>query len=136
MHPTIIRLLVLLVFAGLPVLAMAAVSEKTGPIYLELSPAFTVNVGEPSSRVSFAKVDVSLRLKNEDGKNRSMHHRPAIRDLIISSLSNRPLPQVEASDQRESLRTEMLERIQAFLQQEEGETLVTDLLFTSFVLQR
>lgn len=132
----IIRLLALLVIASLPAVAMGVASETAGPTYLQLNPAFTVNVGEPSTRVSFAKVDVSLRLESQDGKDRVMHHRPGIRDIIVSSLSNQPLAEVEASDRREFLRAALLERIQAFMQQEEGEALITDLLFTSFVLQR
>lgn len=110
--------------------------QASDAAYFQLSPPFTVNVGTPSPRVSFAKVDVSLRLTGEDARKRVQHHQPQIRDLLVSALSNQPLNRVETSPGRENLRTETLQAVQEFLTGEEGEPLVTDLLFTNFVVQR
>lgn len=132
------RALRLIALAGSISTAQVAVGESASESnpYLELNPAFTVNVGEPSSRVSFAKVDITLRLSGVTGRERLQHHQPALRDIVVSLLSNKPLEKVETSDGREILRAQALEKVQSFLQQEEGEVLVNDLLFTSFVVQR
>ena len=131
-------LLLLATLAGaLPAAAQESGDDKAaGNPYLELNPAFTVNVGKPSLRVSFAKVNVTLRLESESDKERVSHHQPGIRDIVVSLLSNQPLEKVESGKGREALRAEILAKIQAYLEQEEGAALVSDLLFTSFVVQR
>lgn len=111
-------------------------AEAAVTSYLELKPAFTVNVGEPGARVSYAKVEVTLRLDSAAEMARAAHHEPWIRDRIVSLLSGQPWSAVNSVEGRENLRREALGRIQALLEKEEGEPLVTDLLFTTFVVQR
>jgi flagellar FliL protein len=133
-----LAMLLSIVVAGICSTAVAEPGSDgaTGNPYLELNPAFTVNVGEPGARVSFAKVDITLRLQGENDKERVSHHRPGIRDIVVSLLSNQPLDKVENGEGREALRAEALKSIQAYFEREEGKALVSDLLFTSFVVQR
>lgn len=131
-----LRIFLLALTAGTASFPGAAAPPAAGPSYIDLNPPFTVNVGEPSTQVSFAKVDVSLRMDDPIRQDRVMHHQPGIRDILVSSLSNQPLSRVQSSEGRETLRTETLEKVQEFLLQEEGEALVLDLLFTSFIVQR
>lgn len=128
-----LSVLLLICLAAMPAIIQAATG---GTPYLELKPAFVVNVGESGIRVSFAKVDVTLRLQDEVDKERVMRHQPGLRDILVSALTGQPLVNVESGDDREALRVEALENLQAYLEQEEGATLVSDLLFTSFVVQR
>lgn len=116
--------------------AEAPDSEPAATAYLDLGPAFTVNVGKPGAQLSYAKVELTLRLGGQPSLERAQHHQPALRDIMVSLLSNQPLEQVQDSDGREAIRAKALEQVKAFLEQEEGEALVTDLLFTTFVVQR
>ncbi|QCF28004.1 hypothetical protein soil367_16415 [Hydrocarboniclastica marina] len=133
-----LTLLVLLTLAGPANFAGAAAKQEdgTGPAYLDLGPAFTVNVGEAGNQLSYAKVELTLRIEGKPNLERADHHRPALRDILVTLLSNQPLEKVQDSDGREAVRLTALEQIQAFLEQEEGEQLVTDVLFTTFVVQR
>lgn len=133
---TYIQILLLTVMASVATQTTAEPAQEKGTTYLQLNPAFTTNVGKPGTRVSFAKVDVSLRLVGPAEKERAQHHQPAIRDILVSAFSNQPLPSVETSQGLETLRTETLQKLQGFLEAEEGQPLVTDLLFTSLVVQR
>ena len=137
MAPIALALLLALTLAGAsPNLMAAAESEGPTTTYLELKPAFTINVGAPGVRLSYAKVDITLRLHDGISEERVLHHQPGIRDSLVSLLSNQPLDKVENGPTRELLRISALENIQAYLEQEEGDPLVSDLLFTSFIVQR
>ena len=129
-----------LLVLGSMVLASGLAAKEEEPAstspYLDLKPAFTLNVGTANARVSFAKVDITLRVMPEADKSRIRHHQPALRNIVVDILSNQPLEVVENSVNRDTLRTRALEEIQAFLEKEEGKPLVTDLLFTSFIVQR
>lgn len=133
-----LNFLMLLALAGPANFASAEAKQGNGadPAYLDLGPAFTVNVGEAGNQLSYAKVELTLRLEGKPNLERADHHRPALRDILVALLSNQPLEKVQDSDGREAVRLTALEQIQAFLEQEEGEQLVTDLLFTTFVVQR
>lgn len=102
--------------------------------YLDLEPAFVTNYGG-AGRLRFLRAEISLRI--EMGKKAPvLRHMPAIRDKLIRLLSRQTDDQVSTVEGKESLRQEALKSIQEFLESEEGENGVTDLLFGKFIIQR
>ncbi len=98
--------------------------------YIEMSPAFVVNIGS-TGRIVFLKAEVSLRV----GKRTAplvQHHMPALRHELIMLFSRQDPDSLESPEQRETLRLEALDGVRHVLD-DDG---VQDLLFTSFITQR
>ncbi|MFE8071184.1 flagellar basal body-associated FliL family protein [Marinobacteraceae bacterium S3BR75-40.1] len=111
-------------------------ANETGTQYVELKPAFVVNVGEPGARLRYAKVSVTLRVEGKEAADKVDTHRPWIRNELVFLLSGQSIDQVTSSQGQQGLQQEALQRINAVLEAEAGEALVTDVLFTEFVVQR
>lgn len=105
--------------------------------YTNMQPAFVVNIGtSQTARLSFAKVEVALRIDTATEAPRVEKHMPALRHALVMLLSKQSPDQLGGPDGQENARLEALQAVQALLTAEEGAPLVSDLLFTSFVVQR
>lgn len=112
----------------------AAASAKVETSYIDLQPAFVTNYGGPG-RLRFLRAEVSVRV--EVGKEPAvLRHMPAIRDKLIMLLSRQTDDAVSTMEGKELMRQDALLAIQEFLNSEEGEHGVRDLLFAKFVVQR
>ena len=128
----------------LPLMAQAKSAEKTeegGPDfeYIEMQPAFVVNFGT-SGRIGYLKTEVSLRVAAEAVAAVELHM-PALRHELIMLLSGQSAEALAAPEQREALRLAALEAVRRVIATAAGDAApaqsgVTDLLFTSFILQR
>lgn len=112
----------------------SAVLEKVKTEYLDLEPAFVTNYGG-TGRLRFLRAEVSLRVI-EGKKAPVLRHMPAIRDKLIRLLARQTDDEVSTVEGKELLRQSALKSIQEFLEVEEGENSVTDLLFGKFIIQR
>ena len=63
-------------------------------------------------------------------------HMPALRHQLIMMLSGQSIDTLQSTEARETLRTDALAAVQQIIQDEAGVAGVTDLLFTSFIVQR
>ena len=61
---------------------------------------------------------------------------PALRHQLIMMLSGQSIENLQSTEARETLRTAALTEVQKIIQDEAGVSGVTDLLFTSFIVQR
>lgn len=110
------------------------VVKKAKTEYLDLEPAFVTNYGG-TGRLRFLRAEVSLRV--EAGKKAPvLRHMPVIRDKLIRLLARQTDDEVSTVEGKELLRQKALQSIQEFLEAEEGENSVTDLLFGKFIIQR
>lgn len=126
-----------LLLLSLPATASAEESAEENPrgfSYLEMSPAFVVNVGQ-SGRVGFLKAEVSLRVESA-ALAAVEQHMPALRHEMIMLLSSQSDEQLGSSEAREALRLQALEKVRAIVEQASGLAGITDLLFTSYIVQR
>lgn len=109
-------------------------AARPGAIYIPLKPAFVVNYGGPG-RLRFMKVDLSVRLEDNQAANSVRHHMPYIRNNLVMLFSAQSEESISSQDGKEALRREALQEVRQVLLQEDGQAGVVDLYFNSIVLQ-
>lgn len=127
---------VLLLMAWLP-LAWAADEEK--PVnsdyvgYIELKP-FIANFGGPG-KTRFLKCEVTIQVGTESAHHAVNHHMPHIRNDLVFLFSAQTEADLLTIEAQQNLAKKGLRLVQQLLVEEEGEAMVNDLFFTSFVIQ-
>lgn len=101
--------------------------------YVNLSPAIVGNYGA-GVRLKYYKADIALRVKGENVA-RVEYHEPLIRDQLIQLFAQQTDEDMNEFEGKERVRKAALLQVQQALAQEEGETLVDDLLFNNLVVQ-
>lgn len=109
-------------------------AARPGAIYIPLKPAFVVNYGGPG-RLRFMKVDLSVRLEDNQAANSVRHHMPYIRNNLVMLFSAQSEESISSQEGKEALRREALREVRQVLLQEDGQTGVVDLYFNSIVIQ-
>jgi flagellar FliL protein len=104
-------------------------------IYVAIEPALVTNYGGPG-RMRYMSVDVSLRVRGVEGEQSVKHHMPYIKDAILNLFATQTTQMLDTSDGKEALRKESFEAVNAILLEEEKNSLLEDVLFTSFVVYR
>ena len=114
----------------------AAEAEKTVEDYvnyIELK-SFTTNldgVGKPR----FLKCEVTIQVSCESAHHAVNAHMPQIWNYLVFLLSSQSDETVGTVDAQNRLAKKALEAVKKVLMEEEGESFVSDLFFTSFVVQ-
>ncbi|TVP88077.1 MAG: flagellar basal body-associated protein FliL [Pseudomonadaceae bacterium] len=119
----------LLLLAGLQLPSTAVAAE-----YVELTPSFVGTIG-PGPRIQYLRVDVALRANSEEAVSRIEHHDPLIRNTLVSLFARQTADDLASMQGKEELRSEALAEVQAVLEAEEGQPLISDLLFTNLLTQ-
>lgn len=114
-----------------------AEEEASGPNvqYVDIKPSFVANFGEPSKKLKFAKIDVSVRVGSVADANLVESHFPLIRNEFVLLVSRQSEAAMSSMDGQEKLRQEALEAFRKKLKEEVGRNVIDDLLFTNFVVQ-
>lgn len=126
---------VLLISCWLP-FAVAADEEKPKEDYvgyIELKP-FIANFGGPG-KTRFLKCEITIQVGTEDAHHAVNHHMPHIRNDLVFLLSAQTDADVATVEAQQTLAKKGLQLVQKLLVEEEGEAMVNDLFFTSFVVQ-
>jgi flagellar FliL protein len=115
----------------------ASAKQKTGVKKVEKGPVMTldeflVNLADPGSD-HFLKVTIGLELDKSKGKSPESLKEdiPAIRDAVLTSLSNETRDQIAPESGREKLKGQIKKNVNAAL----GEDDVQNVYFTNFVSQ-
>ncbi len=121
-------------------LLSALVLLATGPVhavsYVTFDEHFTTNFGDPEKpKLSYLRVNVSMKVADDTTATKVRKHEPFIRDLIIRQLVRQEVETVRTAEAKKQMLSDILTSVQAFLTEEEGEALVEDVLFTEFVVQ-
>lgn len=104
--------------------------------YLDLKPAIIVNFGGVGP-IHFLKAEIALRVgKNQEANIKVQHHIPQLRHVLVMLLSRQTDETLSTMQGKEQIRQEALAAIQKVLQEEEGQTIVEDLLFNNLIVQR
>lgn len=111
-----------------------AQTQLEKPTYVALTPSFVTNYGD-GTRLRYLKVDISVRVESMPHSHIVDNHAPQIRNQIILLLSKQSSDGVNTHEGRQKLRADALKSVQEILLEEEGEKMVTDLLFDNFVVQ-
>lgn len=101
--------------------------------YVSLFPALVGNYGA-GTKLKYYKADIALRVKAENVA-KVEYHEPLIRDQLIQLFAQQTDEDMNEFEGKERVRKAALLQVQQALAQEEGETLVDDLLFNNLVVQ-
>jgi flagellar FliL protein len=113
--------------------ASAPAEPVSATSYVNLFPAIVGNYGA-GSKLKYYKADIALRVKIEN-VDRVQYHEPLIRDQLIQLFAQQSDADMNEHAGKEAVRQAALLQVQQVLSQEEGETLVEDLLFNNLVVQ-
>ena len=101
--------------------------------YVELKP-FIANFGGPG-KTRFLKCEVTIQVGSEAASYAINHHMANVRNDLVFLFSAQAEADLETVEAQKVLAKKGLQLVQQLLVEEEGEGMVTDLFFTSFVIQ-
>ncbi len=110
-----------------------APKESTYVGYIELKP-FVANFGGKGP-LRFVSCEITIEVGSENAHHAVNYHMANIRSDIVFLLSGQNEAALTTVESQKTLANEALALVQALLVEEEGEALVTDLFFTSLVIQ-
>lgn len=114
--------------------AQAATETPAASPYVDLKPSFIGTIG-PGPRLQYLKVDVALRAADNAAVSRIEYHNPLIRNTLVTLFGRQTPDALAGLEGKEQLRSEALQAVQQVLEEEEGQPLVTDLLFNNLITQ-
>ena len=105
--------------------------------YIEMRPAFVTHVGEPSERIRYLKADVSLRVNTETARAAIETHMPRLRhELVMLFGEHADLDTLSSPEGQQTLRETARDRLNTVLEEQQTGETITDVLFSTFVIQR
>ncbi|MES9990308.1 MAG: flagellar basal body-associated FliL family protein [Candidatus Thiodiazotropha sp.] len=106
--------------------------EKGPPQYIDMKPAFVVNL---PGRPSLLQIGVSVRVRSEEMAEFIKHNDPMIRHNLLNLLAGADAKSLKARETKEQLQSKMLLELNRVVKELEGPGEVEALYFTSFVMQ-
>ncbi|MCL1124035.1 flagellar basal body-associated protein FliL [Shewanella surugensis] len=101
--------------------------------YYGLEPDIVTNYISSSKKRSFVRVNVELMVNDPQSLIELEHHDPLLRSTILEILGAQSEEQIKSMIGKESIRRECFEAVNRLLEQEVGERLVVNLLFTQYL---
>lgn len=101
--------------------------------YVSLVPALVGNYGA-GTKLKYYKADIALRVKAEHVA-KVEYHEPLIRNQLIQLFAQQTDENMSSNEGKEAMRQAALVQVQNVLKEEEGDTLVDDLLFNNLIVQ-
>ena len=127
--------LILLAILAVPGLALAEDNGDEGSAYLELSPDFVVNIGDPEAGRNYVRAEVTLRFRGEERRDRAESHEPWLRHELVMMLSDLSVDEARSAQSQSELAERALEVLNERRSEDEGEELIREVLFPGFVVQ-
>lgn len=110
------------------------VEVKKPAIYYPIKPSVIVNYSH-KGRQRYAKVDVTLLIRDEEVVAAVELHAPMITNALILAIGGQVYEEVQTAEGKELLRQECLQALQKILEKEMGKPGIEQVLFTNFVMQ-
>ena len=108
------------------------------PIYqaqfIKIEPSFVVNFTN-NQNIKFLEVAVTLVAKTDREATSIKSNLPFIKDQLVTLFSSQKYEDIHTQQGKDLLRNQALALVQQVLEKEAGEKCVSDILFTSFVMQ-
>lgn len=101
--------------------------------YIEMKP-FIANFSS-TGKLRFLKCQVTVQVASPDAHHAVNFYKPEIRHEVLMVLSDKQENELKSVEAQDALARELLATVQKVLLAEEGEAFVSDLFFTSFVIQ-
>ncbi len=109
-------------------------SELVTTAYVTLRPALTGNFVSEGVRLNVYRAEISLRVTSNNVE-RVEYHEALIRDQLVSLFAQQTEESFTTTEGKEQLRRRALQLVQTALEREEGEILVSDLLYNNLVIR-
>jgi len=111
-----------------------AVAPQEKPVtFVNLDP-FTVNL-RPENEDQYLQVGLTLKVAEAGTTDAIKLHMPEIRNRILLLLGDKKASEISTSEGKQQLSTELLDAIRLSIVAPNAQQGVTDVLFTSFVIQ-
>lgn len=134
---TMLRINLLVLSLLVTLLFVDSAQAETGAHYVPLTKGMVLNYGEPSlNRLKYIKVAVDVRVLSAAEAELVEYHRPALLDTLVHVFSASEEEIVKSGGGKEAIRQLALEEIQSVMRTEEGDAIIQELLFSTFVVQR
>ena len=104
------------------------------PSYVELKPAFTVNLA-PEDPVGFLQISMQVLTFDNDVAEELEKHKPLIRNNLLVLFGKQNSTDLRAVEGKERLQKSALETVQTVINQHGSGGEVDNVFFTSFVMQ-
>lgn len=108
--------------------------EKGDPVYVDLKPAFTVNL-DPDDAVGFLQVSMQVLTFQSDVAADMEKHKPLIRNNLVVLFGNQKSVDLRAPEGKENLQKAALGVVQSVIDEFGSGGEVDNVFFTTFVMQ-
>jgi len=117
----------------------AEVSEEAepsrgDPSYVDLKPAFTVNLA-PEDPVGFLQISIQVLTFNDDVAKDLEKHKPLIRNNLLVLFGKQSSAELRVAEGKERLQKSALDTVQTVINKHGSGGEVDNVFFTSFVMQ-
>jgi flagellar FliL protein len=109
-------------------------APKGDPFYVDLKPAFTVNL-DPEDSVGFLQISIKVLTFNEGVAADLEKHKPLIRNNLIVLFGNQKSIELRSRDGKEKLQKDVLYIVQSVIDGFGSGGEVNNVFFTYFVMQ-
>lgn len=110
------------------------VIEKDDPTYVDLKPAFTVNLA-PEDPVGFLQISMQVLTHDDEVAAAIEKHKPLIRNNLVALFGEQSSIKLRAPEGKEALQKAALDTVQKVIDDYGGGGEVDNVFFTSFVMQ-
>lgn len=107
---------------------------KGDPTYVDLKPAFTVNLA-PEDPVGFLQISMQVLTHSADVAAAIEKHKPLIRNNLVTLFGQQSSIDLRAPEGKEALQKEAQTLVQKVIDDQGGGGEVDNVFFTSFVMQ-
>ena len=104
------------------------------PSYIDLKPAFTVNLA-PEDPVGFLQISMQVLTFNDDVAKELEKHKPLIRNNLVVLFGQQKSADLRAPQGKEKLQQAALDTVQTVINEHGSGGEVDNVFFTSFVMQ-
>ncbi|WP_298440692.1 flagellar basal body-associated protein FliL [uncultured Ferrimonas sp.] len=101
--------------------------------YYGLEPEIVTNYISSGRRLGYIRVGVELMLKDVNTMELVEHHAPLIRASVVEILGQQSAEKIKSLAGREEIRRECYDVVNTLLEQETGQELIANLLFTKYL---
>ncbi|OED41065.1 hypothetical protein ACH42_15015 [Endozoicomonas sp. (ex Bugula neritina AB1)] len=118
---------------------VGAASKKTAiefnkPLYYEMRP-LVVNIASGNSKTRYLKIRPTLVTRHQSFFDQLADVEPVVRNHLLSLYTQKTAEELLQSSGFEALREESLDSLQEALKDEAGMMMLSDVLFTEYVIQ-
>ncbi len=110
------------------------VEERGDPNYIDLKPAFTVNL-DPQDPVQFLQISIQVLTFDSDVAEDIEKHKPLIRNNLLVLFGQQKSADLRSVAGKQTLQQEVLDIVQSVINEQGSGGEVDSVFFTNFVMQ-